>query len=93
MPTEQPSRALRTSADDRFPAISGDLPACGASDVTAPRFKFTPRRAGLDLLAKPRDVHGLRPLASPRTGADSLHQERMHKVRLAPRTLHRSKRL
>lgn len=62
-------------------------------EVTEPRIRFAPARAGEQLLARtpPRTtLSGPRPRATPRTPADKKHQERLHAVRLAPRTLHRS---
>jgi hypothetical protein len=62
-----------------------------SDEVTEPRIRFVPTRAGDKLVRRsPRQLTGPRPLATPRTPADKQHQDRLHAVRLAPKTLHRS---
>lgn len=62
-------------------------------EVTEPRIRFAPARAGELLLARtspPKMLSGPRPLATPRNPAEKKHQDRLHAVRLTPKTLHRS---
>jgi hypothetical protein len=74
------------------PHLPTDTYLMSFDEVTEPRIRFAPSRAGERLLIcqRPRPRSGFRPLASPRTPADKKHQDRLHAVRLASKTLHRS---